>query len=379
MLFDARAITLKPCGVRNVAENYLDNLKNYFEIYAIVNSNSSHLINSNVKKIEAPRFCSRFGFLGDFWISYLITKLKPDIFFSAHSFLPIFAFLPKIRVFICHDLFAAFDKNFFAKKGCLAPLARFYFRILAEVSFLRASLVVAPSTAIKESFKKLICNSKKIEVIHNGISNSITKAPNNKKDKNILFVGNFREYKGFDILYKAWVNFNKMNIEHGWVLNVVTNENNETIEAYTKNKDFKKINYYSKISNDELMILRNKSKLSVIPSRDEGFGIPMLEALASSEITICSDIPVFRELANDFDGSVIEFFVSESSSDLESALNNSIIRLENSNFKSKTKHNNDILRNKFSWEVSSEKLYFALDNLLSRKNLVISLFPPNGK
>jgi len=42
----------------------------------------------------------------------------------------------------------------------------------------------------------------------------------------------------------------------------------------------------------------------VFPSLDEGFGIPILEALSFSIPTICSDIEVFKEIGNNS----VEFF-----------------------------------------------------------------------
>ena len=42
----------------------------------------------------------------------------------------------------------------------------------------------------------------------------------------------------------------------------------------------------------------------VFPSLDEGFGIPILEALYFSIPTICSDIEVFKEIGNNS----VEFF-----------------------------------------------------------------------
>ena len=37
----------------------------------------------------------------------------------------------------------------------------------------------------------------------------------------------------------------------------------------------------------------------VFPSIDEGFGIPLIEALKLKVPVICSDIPIFREIAED--------------------------------------------------------------------------------
>jgi glycosyltransferase involved in cell wall biosynthesis len=35
----------------------------------------------------------------------------------------------------------------------------------------------------------------------------------------------------------------------------------------------------------------------VVPSRDEGFGLPVLEAMAAGTPVVCSDLPALREIA----------------------------------------------------------------------------------
>lgn len=50
---------------------------------------------------------------------------------------------------------------------------------------------------------------------------------------------------------------------------------------------------------DDLVILYNAAKLFVHPSNWEGFGLPILEAMACGLPVVCSDIPTFREIAGD--------------------------------------------------------------------------------
>jgi len=47
---------------------------------------------------------------------------------------------------------------------------------------------------------------------------------------------------------------------------------------------------------NDLPVLYQEARLFVFPSRDEGFGLPLLESLASGTPVLCSDIPVFREI-----------------------------------------------------------------------------------
>lgn len=58
-----------------------------------------------------------------------------------------------------------------------------------------------------------------------------------------------------------------------------------------------RVAFVSSFSNAEMQWLYQNCALLVAPSRVEGFGMPVIEGLASGCTVICSDIPVFREIA----------------------------------------------------------------------------------
>ena len=49
-----------------------------------------------------------------------------------------------------------------------------------------------------------------------------------------------------------------------------------------------------------LIDLLQRCEINVIPSSEEGYGIPLLEALVYSKRIVCSDIKVFREIADGY-------------------------------------------------------------------------------
>lgn len=61
----------------------------------------------------------------------------------------------------------------------------------------------------------------------------------------------------------------------------------------------KNINFAGFVSNDDLSILYKNALIFAFPSLYEGFGIPIIDAQYYNVPVICSDIPVFREVAND--------------------------------------------------------------------------------
>lgn len=60
-----------------------------------------------------------------------------------------------------------------------------------------------------------------------------------------------------------------------------------------------KIKWLNYVDKETLFSLYSHADAFVFPSKFEGFGIPLIEALKCGTPVICSDIPVFREIAGD--------------------------------------------------------------------------------
>ena len=70
------------------------------------------------------------------------------------------------------------------------------------------------------------------------------------------------------------------------------------------------------VSEDERLALYQSCAVAVQPSHYEGFGMPVLEAMACSAPIVCSDIPVLREVG----GKVAEYFEKDDPADLAARL-----------------------------------------------------------
>ncbi len=364
ILFDGRGITAKPCGVRNVAENYLMQFSKRYKITVIVNAGMEHVVPEGVNIVVANKFKSRFNPIADFWISWLVLTYKPDVFFSAHSFLPVLAHLPTKRVFVCHDLFSVFDKSFFNKRGRIAPIIRLYFRIITELSFVRSEIIIAPSDAIRDTFRRLLFFKNNVITIPNGIDEFNLENNIYVRLKQILYVGNFRSYKGIDVLLTAWRQIFKLDISREWRLTIVSNEAASAVMQLRKNnEDLERIDFHSRISNEQLLNLRKKASIIIVPSRDEGFGIPLLEAIASGGKVISSDITVFREILSNFDSDVCDTFQSEDSCDLANKICINMKMIESSDLSRidpVAVNSQLVLRSIYSWSAAASKFDLAV-------------------
>ena len=72
------------------------------------------------------------------------------------------------------------------------------------------------------------------------------------------------------------------------------------IQKYlAENRLFNSVLIPGYIHKSKVLYFYKNSLIYVFPSVDEGFGIPLIEALKLKVPVICSDIPIFREIADD--------------------------------------------------------------------------------
>ena len=138
----------------------------------------------------------------------------------------------------------------------------------------------------------------------------------------ILTVGHLEARKDYPTLIEAVAILKRMG--HKLPLVIVGNDNGELqkINSLIHSKNLsEEIILLSGIISEDLCGLYQLCTLFVFPSRYEGFGIPVLEAMASGTPIILSDIPVFKEIT---ENQLIYFPVGNSES-----LANEIINLIN--------------------------------------------------
>jgi glycosyltransferase involved in cell wall biosynthesis len=125
--------------------------------------------------------------------------------------------------------------------------------------------------------------------------------------------------------------------------------NEEPLTTYLEQKPAlkKRVRLLGFVSDAELCYLYRNARLMVYPSIYEGFGIPVVEAIANGAPAIVSDIPVFREVTN---GAAL--FVPL---DDPEALCEAYSKLENdSALRSTLVEDGKVQARRYSWERSAE-------------------------
>ncbi|MGF1588241.1 MAG: glycosyltransferase family 4 protein [Pleurocapsa sp.] len=145
----------------------------------------------------------------------------------------------------------------------------------------------------------------KVEVVYNYVDfeGIETKAPQQLAEHSRFFlsVAQHRQNKNLDLLIQAYAELLKTNnIEQDCQLFIVGTSGPETENIRRLIRHFNletKVSLLSAIGDQELGWLYQKCQVFVIASSTEGFCLPLAEALYFSDRVVCSDIPIFREIA----------------------------------------------------------------------------------
>ena len=152
---------------------------------------------------------------------------------------------------------------------------------------------------ISKNTKKDLINiykvkTNKIKVIHLGVDQKIFFKK--EKKKYILFVGSRSKYKNFDNLLIAFSKSQYLNKNYKLLAFGGTKFTSNEIELIQNLKLNKKV-IFTNGGDNKLKYYYMNASLFVFPSINEGFGLPILEAMRFGCPVACSDINVFREVA----------------------------------------------------------------------------------
>ncbi|MEN2997709.1 MAG: glycosyltransferase family 1 protein [Brevinematia bacterium] len=230
---------------------------------------------------------------------------KADILFCPSNIVPLY--LPKNTklVVTIHDVRVKVFPETFSK------WTRAYYNLIYSFAFRKADAIVTVSEFSKEEIIKYFPEAKnKVSVIYNGINLEKFIFLNIPRKNQILFIGALAKHKNIGIIFEA---FSKVMDEIPHELVIVGSRDSgmpqdEKVEKALKLIPKNKIRFTGKISDDETVRLYNESDFFIFPSIYEGFGLPLLEAMAcgcpiiasnrSSIPEVCGDSALFFEAEN---------------------------------------------------------------------------------
>lgn len=246
-----------------------------------------------------------------------------------------------------------------------------YFNRNLKFSIENSTKVVAISEFTKRELIDLnLAKEEQIEVIYNGVSKEFKplsehtqsdatfKKYNLESKGYILSVGTFEPRKNLNLLLRAYREYCKISKNPlelvlvgtvGWNEELFEDELRETLKLPT----LKRVGY---LSDRELKLVYAGAKIFVFPSFYEGFGLPVLEAMASEVAVISSNAASLPEVVADA-GVLID-------PNSESELLESIVKLDRDDrFREELEQRGLERVKSFNWEDSAQKLYTLFERV----------------
>lgn len=282
----------KPTGIGNYSKLLLQSLQSYI---------AKNEDNINVKYRDYsffylfPRKLRRLLYL--FLINLFGLTEKAGIFHFTNYYTPIVKKRGLRYIVTIHDMAAwEFPQAF-------SPDYLKFIRSVIKRGIYKSDSIITVSQSVKSE----ICNifsvpENKICVCHNAVKPIFKSFNSTGKDRYILFVGIIAPQKNLSTLIGAFAKL-KNKPKYGNLKLVISGKKDSgmaELESAIRMRSLEKhVSILGYITDSEMVRLYNNAQALVIPSLYEGFGIPIIEAMACRVPVIASDIPVFREIAGD--------------------------------------------------------------------------------
>jgi len=261
---------------------------------------------------------------------------RPDVLFVPAHTLPLIH--PKKTITTIHDIAFARESNLYRQetaktdvklfksligllvkimtRGKYRPTSVDYLHWSTAFALRHAKKIITVSNFTKKEVLKVYSEAKeeKLKVVHNGYNNKLYRKIDNKEkiaevlDKYgivspyFLYVGRLEKKKNSPYLIEAFaiLKENEPNMKEELVLignaGYGYDEAKYVIEQFNLNQEVYMPGW---IQEEDLPYIFNGALAFIFPSRHEGFGIPVIQALACGVPVAASQLAVFKEIAGD--------------------------------------------------------------------------------
>lgn len=214
----------------------------------------------------------------------------------------------------------------------------------------RADAVATVSNTTKNLIKKHRLTKKPVWVVYNAahdsdLTNSLTLPT---ESRTLVYMGSFMDYKNVEVLISGMQYLPEYELKF---LSRISTERKAQLENLVPKGA--RVEFLNGVSEHQYQSELKGAMALVTGSRDEGFGIPLVEAMSLGIPVVVSQIQIFQEIG----GVAATYFDQESAEAFASA-----VRALESTWLEKSKSSR-IQAAKFNWDSSAEKLIELIESL----------------
>ena len=214
----------------------------------------------------------------------------------------------------------------------------------------RSDAVVTVSKTTKALIQKHKLTRKPVSVVYNAAGEVAASLPGKAKSKTLVYMGSFMDYKNVEVLINGMQFLPEYELH---LLSRISPDRKRELQELSS-KDARLV-FHNGVSDSEYSKLLGEATALVSGSKDEGFGIPVIEAMSMGIPVVISNIDIFREIGSD----AAIYFDQESSESFAGAVR----RLDDPTTWSEISRESQIQAAKFNWDTSAKALRKVIDSL----------------
>lgn len=300
IVIDARMYTESGVGryIRNLIDQLqkLDQKNEYFILLFLKDKNIP--TENNFNKVLAD--FKWYGVSEQIKLPKVLHDINPDLVHFPHFNVPLL-YKGKFVVTI-HDLI---HQHFAMNRATtLDPLTyklkQLGYKTVFKNAINKSTKILVPSNFVKNQLMdKWKMDNGKIVVTQEAVENKFPRSYGQmspKNDKYIFYVGNAHPHKNVEGLIKAFLLLKK---KYGELKLVLSGYDHYFWQRIKKEYQHQDIIYTGYVSEEKLVALYKNALLFVMPSFEEGFGIPLLEAMACGCPVVSSNAGSLPEVGGD--------------------------------------------------------------------------------
>lgn len=262
LVHDRRQLRLLPEGVPHVVIN------SPLSVRELLLSRTLHRLGADV--VFTP-----LQVIGGFRRRYRLIVTVHDLIYYRHPQPPTFLPAPVRLLWRLYHRAEWPQRLLLDRADAVVSVSRTTERLLAERRMTRRPVVVVPNAAANAPRRR-------------GIPE---RARTCAGERDLVYMGSFLPYKNAETLIAGMRYLPDYRLH---LLSPVSPEREAELTAQVPAGA--RVEFWRGVSEDEYAALLERASALVTASRDEGFGLPLAEAMRAGTPVVCSDLPVFREV-----------------------------------------------------------------------------------
>ncbi|MDO8639152.1 MAG: glycosyltransferase family 1 protein, partial [Candidatus Daviesbacteria bacterium] len=305
IVIDARLWSESGLGryIRNLINELqeIDKLNEYYVLLLKKDFDQINFKSNNFHKVLAD--FKWYGFSEQIKLPKLLKELKPDLVHFPHFNVPVF-YKGKFVVTI-HDLIHQHfqTRNTSTLNPLLHAIKKIGYKKAFSSAIKNSSKIITPSEFVKgQLMKEWGIKGDKVMVTYEGVDDKIIQLAKEKsvgsfQKPYLFYIGNAQPHKNLSRLISV---FSKLKEKYPDLSLVLSGPDHYFWEKIKKESHPRGgILFTGFVSEEEMVVLYKNAEAFVMPSLEEGFGIPILEAMACSCPVVSSNTASLPEVGGD--------------------------------------------------------------------------------